>query len=323
MAVFTRVSNDALQAFLQAYSLGAPVYFEGIEGGIENTNYFLDTRTELSAPTQKWVLTLFENLAEDALPFFMDLTSGLADKGLAVPAPLTRKDDGCIGLLAGKSAVIVPRFPGKAVLAPTSDHCKQVGEWLATFHQLSLQMPLQRPQPRNENWFRHHQQQIAKELPEEDNQLLLALLGDIASSKLMLDQCPKAVIHGDLFRDNVLFQDDKIVGVIDFYNAATDYLLLDVAIAINDWTIIRDGKGRPLGYDENRFSAMTDAYQAIRPWTKAEQQCWPLMLKKAALSFWTSRLISRHQQGYQQQSVVGDPTKDPDEMKAIILFKDR
>jgi homoserine kinase type II len=328
MAVFTPVSEAALKTFLQAYSLGEPVDFKGIEGGIENTNYFLDTWAGASCPVQKWVLTLFENLPEASLPFFMELVGQLAKAGFSVPAPLVRNDGSSIGLISGKSAVIVPRLPGKPELIPSVEHCAKVGEWLASFHLQSLKLSLHRPQPRSQTWFRQNQQLLAPAIPEADNGLITALLDEFAASKQIIDRCPSAVIHGDLFRDNVLFLDDQIAGVIDFYNAATDSLLHDVAIAMNDWAVNRDGsygkdgKGRPIGYDQERVTAMLDAYQSIRPWSAVEQQCWPLIQKRAALSFWMSRLISHHQKGYQTSSVVGDAAKNPDDMKAIIYFVD-
>ena len=44
---------------------------------------------------------------------------------------------------------------------------------------------------------------------------------------------PNGIIHGDLFIDNIFFKNNKLSGIIDFYFAANDYFMYEIAICIN------------------------------------------------------------------------------------------
>jgi len=123
---------------------------------------------------------------------------------------------------------------------------------------------------------------------------------------------PHGVIHGDLFRDNVLFEEDQLGGFIDFYYACHDVLAYDVAIAVNEWCIEEDGR-----FDVVKRDAFLQAYQAVRPFEQAEQQQWQALLRRAALRFWLSRLYDYH------FPVEGELThaKDPMHFERILKYR--
>ena len=97
------------------------------------------------------------------------------------------------------------------------------------------------------------------------------------------------MIHADLFRDNALFEGNKLTGLIDFYYACNDVLLYDVAVTLNDWCSQQDGS-----VSEEKARALLGAYNKVRPISNAEEQAWPVMLRAAALRFWLSRLQDLH-----------------------------
>jgi len=316
MAVYTPVSEVELKDFLSGYDLGCLVDYAEIGEGIENSNFFVTLSSFNSSPAEngRWVLTLFENLSEQQLPFFLELMSWLEKRDFSVPAPYPLKDNRLYCRLNGKLAILVPRFNGRSLDNPSPIHCKQVGRFVADMHKALESCPQVRKTPRSLVWMRDIEARLSRVLPASELNLVTQSIDHYEHILPQLEQCPAGLIHADLFKDNVLFNGDKISGVIDFFHACNDILLFDLAVAANDWAINADGS-----YDEMKLTALIEGYQSVRPWQKSEARLWPHFLHLAALRFWLSRLESRYLPGYQQASTQGDQTKNPNELKRIIL----
>ncbi len=283
MAVFTEVSEKAAKALLKRMSLGDLVSLRGIEGGIENTNYFLTT-------TQgEYVLTLFERLRADQLPFYLYLMKHLAQAGVPVPNPQADAKTGDILLqVEGKPAAIVNKLRGKSQLAPQVVHCQSLGTALAQMHLAGKDYPRQQPNLRGLPWWNETAPVVLPHLEAPAAELLtseLAYQNHIADSSAYT-ALPRGPVHADLFRDNAMFDGDELTGVFDFYFAGFDTWLFDIAVVINDWCIDL-GTGE---LDRARADALLAAYQAVRPLAAAERQLLPAMLRAGALRFWVSRL---------------------------------
>lgn len=281
MAVFTRVTEADITAWLNNYSLGTLLELQGIPAGIENTNYFLTTSNG------RFVLTLFEKLTSDELPFYLNLMAHLARHGIPCPSPVADKNNFFLSSLNGKPASIVSRLSGKSVIQPATTHCAAVGAMLGQMHSASLSFGDVMPNPRGAAWRAITAQQVSQFLTDQDAALLHSEVAYHAQHTL--NDLPRGVIHADLFRDNVLMDGERVGGLIDFYFACNDCLLYDVAITVNDWCMSSAGI-----LDEERTRAFLQAYHAARPFSAQEAASWPTALRVAALRFWISRLFDLH-----------------------------
>lgn len=306
MSVFTRVERDQLETFLTSYTQGSLVDFEGINAGIENTNYFVTTTRN------QFVLTLFETLKADELPYFLNLMAFLAEHDVPSAHPIADDQGSYIRILNNKPAALVRRLQGKSIERPTPDHCRAVGSALGEMHKIGKTFPEHRNNDRGPVWWYETEQRLLPYLDNEDADLLHAEIR-YQTSKRLLD-LPRGVIHGDLFRDNVLFVDHRLTGIIDFYYACNDVLLYDVAISANDWCSMEDGS-----MDDSLLKAFLSAYRQQRPPVADEHEAWSVMLRAAALRFWLSRL---HDQYYPRQGEITH-IKDPQVFKRILLNRIR
>jgi homoserine kinase type II len=323
MAVYTEVSFDEAASFLQALDLGELQSLKGCTGGIENTNYFVDT------DQGQFVLTLFERLTFEQLPFYLHLMKHLAGRGTPVPDPQaapaaflapvlpgkSRKSAAAaktavlskvdvrpgeiLHSLKGKPAAVVNKLRGSSELNPQAAHCAAVGDMLARMHLAGRDFDMQQPNLRGLPWWNETVPVVLPHLTPEQRTLILgelAFQNHVAASSAYA-ALPRGPIHADLFRDNVMFEansagghSDQLTGFFDFYFAGCDTFLFDIAVCLNDWCIDLDTGEN----DTDRADAFFNAYQAVRPLTAQERQLLPAMLRAGALRFWTSRLWDFH-----------------------------
>ncbi len=290
MAVFTEVAFDEVQALVERLALGELVALRGIAAGIENTNYFVDVAR--GSGTRSFVLTLFERLTREQLPFYLRLMQHLAQHGIPVPEPHGDATGELLHTVAGKPAALVDKLEGSHQLAPDLHHCEQVGAVMARMHMAGASFAMAQPNLRGIGWWRATVPVVAPFLDAERRALLedeLAFQDALAHSPAQ-GALPRGPIHADLFRDNAMFVGDTLSGVFDFYFAGIDAFGFDIAVAVNDWCIDLDS-GR---LDETRAAAFVGAYEDVRPLTGNERRLMPALLRAAALRFWLSRLADLH-----------------------------
>jgi homoserine kinase type II len=286
MAVYTEVAFDEAAALVASVGLGSLTKLAPCAGGIENTNYFADTASG------RYVLTLFERLRADELPFYLALMKHHADRGIPVPGPHGDASGSLLLFLKGKPAAIVDRLPGEHHLAPDAADCAAVGTVLARMHLAARDFPLFQPNLRGLDWWRQTVPEVLPHLDVPQAELMrdeLAYQQHLAASSAYAT-LPRAAIHADLFRDNVMFVERTLAGVFDFYFAGVDCLLFDIAVALNDWCIdLASGR-----LDEDRAAALVAAYEGVRPLEHSEVRLIPALMRAAAFRFWLSRTWDLH-----------------------------
>jgi homoserine kinase type II len=296
MSVFTPLARPELEVFLAPYGLGRLRDFQGIAAGSENTNYFI------SLEQGEYVLTLVERGPVQEMPFFVELLAVLHDAELPVPYALPTTDGIALRELAGKPALLQPRLAGKHISEPNTQHCVQIGELLGHLHLATRgDKLLERKTDRGLDWMLAEGAILVSHLEQAPSDLLKTTLEEIERLKGKILALPRANLHGDLFRDNALFEGTHLTGVIDFYNACSGPMLYDLAISLNDWCSDDDGK-----IDAPRARALLGAYAALRPFTAAEAELWPTMLRVGCVRFWLSRLIAAESHAG-QDVLIHDP----------------
>lgn len=298
MAVFTPVSDAEVATLLATLQVGTLVQVQGISAGIENSNFFVTTTGRDGDPAagRDWVLTLFERLSPEQLPFYLGLMQHLARHGLPVPAPCATADGRLLLQLAGKPAALVQRLPGRHLMAPDLHHCAQLGQVLGRMHVAVADFPLRQPNLRGLDWCAATVPGLLPHLTPAQQALLRDELGfqqQVATSAEH-GRLPQGAVHADLFRDNTMFDGlpghERLTGVIDFYFAGVDSFAYDLAVCLNDWCLGADG----VQLDDARAEALVAAYRLARPLGGAELRLLPAMLRRAALRFWLSRLADWH-----------------------------
>ncbi|MCK4493254.1 MAG: homoserine kinase [Methylococcales bacterium] len=299
MSVYTEVTKAQLTTLLAHYSLGTLISFSGIENGIENTNYRFETTTG------RYILTLFESLRAQELPFFFDLLQHYQQAGVSCPVLQIDCKGHRFREFNSKPVAIFVCINGKSLLTPTQADCAEIGAELANIHRAGIDFLGQRKNPKGNDWIR----KTVKQLQFQFNTKEKTSINHYFENELRLKPLPTGMIHGDLFKDNALFFKGGLSGILDFYLACEDNLLLDLAITVNDWCYYQGQ------LDHQKMNALLGAYQQLRPLEICEKQSWGVMLQKASLRFWLARL--KHQ--LEPKTATLTLQKDSNQYKQIFI----
>ncbi len=302
MSVFTSVSEEEMRLFLEDYNIGELVELKGIAQGITNTNYFVTT-TE-----NRYVLTVFEVLKSDELPFYLYLMKHLSERGVVAPEPVARQDGALQGLLSGKPACLISCLPGRDIQETNTEQCYSIGCTLAKMHLAGADFSMKMDNPRFNHWWRQQAERLYPLMLGED---AILLSNTIAFLNKNLDtHLPRGVIHADLFKDNVLVTNGRVTGLIDFYYACNGSFVYDLAITINDWTAEKSGQ-----LNQEKLDALIAGYNSVRPLSAEEKEYLPIAQQAACIRFWVSRLVDCYFPAQGEMTYI----KDPNIFREILL----
>lgn len=286
MAVFTDVSAREVTDLLGQYDLGDLVGLKGIVSGIENSNFYLNTTSG------KYVLTIFERLNSEQIPYYLMLTRHLGDKGLPVSFPILTKNGELSSCIHDKPCSIAPCLPGEYIEEPSEQACAELGALLAKLHLAVKDFPLSQENTKGLQFWLDSMPKLKPYIPsglfemlEKEVERQIKIFNSDAYKEL-----EAGAVHADLFRNNSLIEvkadGEHIGGIIDFYFACNAPFLYDLAVVLNDWCInLKTGE-----FIESKAKALLNAYNSVKPLTEKEHALWQDVLCAAALRFWVSRL---------------------------------
>ena len=281
MGVFTHISKEDLNTFLEDYNLKEVQSFEGINEGIQNTNY------KIKIDAKDFILTIYENINRiDDLDFFLSLMNYLSSKGIKCPIPIENSKSNYIGEIKSKPAALLTFLDGKSTLNIEKDHTFEVGKVLAEMHLNTKDFPLKKINDlsvdgweklliKNKNKINKFEKNLYKKI--EDRIIIIR--------KKWPKDLPSGVIHADLFPDNVLFRDGKVSGLIDFYFSCNDYFVYDLCICINAWCFNYKNE-----FQIDLFQNLLKGYQSIRKLEEEEINAIPLLCHASSLRFLLTRI---------------------------------
>ncbi|EAT11254.1 homoserine kinase [Bermanella marisrubri] len=300
MAVYTQLSQQDIAMLLSTYDLGNLKSFEGVSAGIENTNYKV-----LLKDGRYFFLTIFENLSTIELQYFLPLLHHLKINGCHLPDPIAQSDGEYLFSWQGKPGALFECLNGHHVEVLQAIHCERIGEELARIHLAARSFPKQHANPRGSDWIQARLNDDHLLFKSEERALAEKAMSQLQGffSRWHQSDLPHGFIHGDLFNDNCLFNDqDEVIGVIDFYAGGDDYWVYDLAITQLAWC--RDDED---GFDHAKRIALQKGYEQVRPLQDNERGYLDHFLLLACLRFYLSRIESRQIQQQAGMEVVKDP----------------
>ncbi|AUX90727.1 homoserine kinase [Acinetobacter variabilis] len=307
MSVYTTLTLKEVQDFAAPYGLEV-IDLIPIQGGIQNTNYFL------VCENQQYVLTVFEDMDEQAAGELVPVLQHLGQAGLAVPVPLSHSGK-AIHTLKNKPAQIAPRMMGEHPMPSTVAHVEAIAIAQAKMHVALKDFKLERAFVRDHAYWYNVAQEIKPSLNAADKVLLGKLLGLYEALTAVYPDRPRGFIHSDLFRDNTLFEGDQLKGILDFYELNKDEFLFDIAITLNDFCT----NYPEVTLNEEKANAFLKAYETIRPLTADEKSCLELYLAMAAGRFWMMRLQVAQKNAAEGRTGEDILQKNPEEMRNMLI----
>ncbi len=281
MAVYTHIAAEDMAILIRDYGVGELVSFKGIAEGVENSNYMVDT-------TQgRYFLTVYEKRVNvEELPFFLGLLDHLADKGCAVPRALNTTDGRQLVNWGEKRLAVIEFLPGVSVSHPTAAQARSVGEALGKMHMAVADFDQTRPNSLGpDGWM-----ELARQCGDDLDKISPGLKMRVEQECDFIQHnwpatLPRAVVHADLFPDNVLMMGDAVSGLIDFYFACTEVRAWDVAVTHAAWCFEADGTG----FHDDLGEALIAGYRDTFGFSLEEEAAFPILARGACLRFLLTR----------------------------------
>jgi len=283
MAVYTKISKKDISYINENFKSKKFISFKGIKQGIENTNYLLRSKNE------KFILTIFEKrVSQKEVPFFMKLMDQLNNSKINCPKPLKNNQGNYLIKLKKKTACVVSFLKGKDKKKLSLKNCYEVGKTIAQMHSSTKKIKLYRKNSMGIKNLYPLLNSIKFKSKKFLNieKFLKKNLTDI--KRQWPKKLPSGIIHGDLFIDNIFFNKNKLSGIIDFYFAANDYFMYEIAICVN--ALCFDEYKNKFILNKKKVKNLIKGYETINKISINEKKSLNILCRGAAMRYFLTRL---------------------------------
>ena len=283
MAVYTKINKKDISYINKIFDIGKILEFKGIKQGIENTNYLLKSKNK------KFILTIFEKrVSKKEIPFFIKLMDKLNKSKINCPKPQKKKNGGYLINIKNKTACIVSFLNGKDKKSLNLKNCHDIGKMIAEMHQSTKKINLYRKNSMSVKYLNPLMKSIRFKSKEFTNEEKFLKTNFKYIKKKWPKNLPNGVIHGDLFIDNIFFKNKRLSGIIDFYFAANDYFMYEIAICIN--ALCFDKRKSKFSINKKKIKNLINGYEKIRKITVKEKESLNILCRGAAIRYFMTRL---------------------------------
>ena len=285
MAVYTKLTNNNLKEFFLKYNLGKLINYQGIQQGIENTNYLVNT------DKGKYILTIYEKRVEEKdLPFFIGLMKNLFDKNFPSPHPIININGNYISEISGKKAAVVSFLEGSAKKVLSPENCYLVGINTAKLHTITKDLKGKRRNKLSVDSWRKIYSKVEKSCSKIHPDLPNIIEENLNKiEKNWPKDIPSGIIHADLFPDNIFFKGNNLSGIIDFYFSCNDFYAFEIAICLN--ALCFEGKKENLSFNVTKAKRFIEGYSSIRNLSENEKNSLKVLCQGAAIRFLLTRVF--------------------------------
>lgn len=315
-APFVRPEPEALSAFLVPFGRGKVISIHSIYPARTHLTCHFSCYSSPDSSSAQQHLQLVTMLSgeQQRLEFAIRLNHYLQQHNLPISPILgvQGQEKQYIGTLNNHPAIVFELPEHLGHLPEKHITCQQIGEFLGKMHHHSQHFTEKQINPRSLLWLQWATESLKPHLSIGDTALLQEQVNRLKKTSDASPNLPIGGLLGSCFQDQLIFKGNILQQVTGFYFCCSDWLLLDVAQAVNEWCCDTNG-----ALDAELADQLLNAYQQYRPFTTTENQYWQDILCFSATRFWVSRLLTQYMtsENYRLPSTTKNIRQNPDEYR--------